>query len=164
MEQDEVFRLTPVDVRRYEFGSAMRGYDRARVDQFREQVADELERLARHNQDLEAKARSLAEQLKHYRERDKAINEALVSAQQLREEMRAQAEREVELRLREAESQAAELQSGARNQMATLKREIESLDRARRSYLAQLKTLAERHLSEVEALEQLPSPGIGSED
>lgn len=158
MEQDEVFRLTPVDVRRYEFGSAMRGYDRARVDQFREQVADELERLARHNQDLEAKARTLAEQLKHYRERDKAINEALVSAQQIREELREQGEREVELRLREAESQAERLQEGARKQMASLQREIEALGRSRRAYLAQLRTLAERHLAEVEALEQAPAP------
>ena len=38
---DESFHLTPLDVRRYEFGSALRGYDKARVDQFRTQVADE---------------------------------------------------------------------------------------------------------------------------
>ena len=41
---DETFHLTPLDVRRYEFGRAMRGYDPARVDQFREQVAEEMER------------------------------------------------------------------------------------------------------------------------
>ena len=39
------FRLTPVDVRRMEFPKSMRGYDQGRVDDFREQVADELERL-----------------------------------------------------------------------------------------------------------------------
>ena len=44
---DNAFHLTPLDVRRYDFGSALRGYDKARVDQFREQVAVELERLAR---------------------------------------------------------------------------------------------------------------------
>ena len=32
---DESFRLTPLDVRRYEFGKTMRGYDPARVDQFK---------------------------------------------------------------------------------------------------------------------------------
>ena len=49
MEQDDAFRLTAVDVRRYDFATVMRGYDRARVDQFKEQVADEMERLMRSN-------------------------------------------------------------------------------------------------------------------
>ena len=36
------FHLTALDARRFDFGNALRGYDRARVDQFREQVAEEL--------------------------------------------------------------------------------------------------------------------------
>ena len=88
---DETFHLTPLDVRRYEFGKAIRGYDPERVNQFRDQVAEELERLSRLNQELEAKARGFHEQLRAFRERDKAINEALVSAQQLRGDIREQA-------------------------------------------------------------------------
>src|SRR5581483_538482 len=103
---DEVFHLTPVDVLRFEFGSQLRGYDKARVDQFREQVADGLERLARVNQDLEAKARNFHEQLRAFRDRDKALNEALVSAQQMRQETKDQAEREAELIRREAQMEA----------------------------------------------------------
>jgi len=49
---DESFHLTPLDIRRYDFGSALRGYDKARVDQFRDQVAQEVERLVRQCQDL----------------------------------------------------------------------------------------------------------------
>ena len=59
---DEIFHLTPLDVRRYEFGRALRGYDPERVDQFREQVASELERLTRINQELDQKARTLHDQ------------------------------------------------------------------------------------------------------
>ena len=80
MEQDDAFHLTAVDVRRYEFQTVMRGYDRARVDQFKVQVADEMERLMRANQDLDEKARNFHEQLRAFRERDRALNEALVSA------------------------------------------------------------------------------------
>ena len=50
---DETFHLTPLDVRRFEFGRSMRGYDPARVEEFRSQAADELERLTRINQELE---------------------------------------------------------------------------------------------------------------
>jgi DivIVA domain-containing protein len=89
---DETFHLTPLDVRRFDFRTALRGFEREHVDQFREQVATELERLGRLNAELETKARSYAEQLRSFRERDQAINEALISAQQLRAQMMAQAE------------------------------------------------------------------------
>lgn len=158
-ESEDAFHLTPVDVRRYDFGTAMRGYDRARVDQFRDQVADELERLTRAVNDLDGKSRAMAEQLKVYRERDKALNEALVSAQQIREEMKQQAQREADLMLREAQQKAAEMHDDSRAQMAQLQADIDALDRARRAYLAQLRTLAERHLAEVDSLEHIPSPG-----
>lgn len=153
---DDIFHLTPVDVRRYDFGSAMRGYDRQRVDQFREQLAEELERLTRSNGELEAKVRNFHEQLKHYRERDKAINEALVSAQQLREEVKEQAAREADLMRREAESAAQQMKDDAQRQVAQLQGEIEQLDRVRRAYLAQLRAIAERHIAEADALLQHP--------
>ncbi|MBX3175413.1 MAG: DivIVA domain-containing protein [Gemmatimonadaceae bacterium] len=156
---EDMFRLSPVDVRRFEFGTSMRGYDRQRVDNFRDQVADELESLIHENADLDGKNRALAEQLKHFRERDKALNEALVSAQLLREEMKGQAEREAALIIQEAEAQASRLQERARGEIAELQRELKELERTRRAYLAQLKALAERHLAEVAAFEQAPSPG-----
>jgi DivIVA domain-containing protein len=154
---DDIFHLTPVDVRRYDFGSAMRGYDRARVDQFRGQLADELERLTRLNGELESKARNFHEQLKHYRERDKAINEALVSAQQLREDVKQQAAREADLMRREAEAAAQQIVEGARQQIHALQAEIDALDRTRRAYLAQLRAIAERHIAEADALMQQPT-------
>ena len=75
---DETFHLTPLDVRRYEFGKAMRGYDPERVNQFREQVAEELERLTRAVVDLDTKAKGFHEQLRAFRERDKEIGRAHV--------------------------------------------------------------------------------------
>jgi DivIVA domain-containing protein len=154
---DDIFHLTPVDVRRYDFGSAMRGYDRQRVDQFREQLAEELERLIRVNGELETKVRNFHEQLKHYRERDKAINEALVSAQQLREEVKDQAAREAELMRREAESSAQRIVADAQRHVASLQGDLEQLDRTRRAYLAQLRAIAERHIAEADALLQHPT-------
>ena len=159
LEGDNEFRLTQVDVRRYDFGSALRGYDRARVDQFRDQIADEFERLIKRANDLDTKARGFHEQLKHFRDRDKALNEALVSAQQLREQVKEQAQRESDVMLREAEVEAAKIQEGARLQVAALMREIEALDRTRRAYLAQIRNLAERHMAEVDAALQQRMPG-----
>src|SRR6478672_6661556 len=148
---DEAFHLTPLDVRRYDFGRALRGYNPARVDQFRDQVAEEMERLTRINQDLDAKARSFHEQLRAFRERDKALNDALVSAQQLRGEVREQAEREAQLILREAQAEGERIIEGAKADVRRMEEELDNLDRSRRTYLAQMRTLIARQLSEVEA-------------
>ena len=141
---DEAFHLTPLDVRRYDFGRALRGYNPARVDQFRDQVAEELERLTRINQDLDAKARSFHEQLRAFRERDKALNDALIAAQQLRDDVRGQAERE-------AQGEAERVVEAARVEVRRMEEELDNLDRSRRTYLAQMRTLIARQLSEVEA-------------
>jgi DivIVA domain-containing protein len=158
---DEAFPLTPLDVRRYDFGSALRGYNRARVDQFRDQVAEEMERLTRINQDLDAKARSFHEQLRHFREKDKAMNDALVSAQQLSVELKEQAEKEAQLIIRGAEQDAEKLREQARAEIRRMEEELDSLDRSRRTYLAQMRTLIARQMSEVEASDSSPVGGSG---
>ena len=153
-DDDSAFRLTPLDVRRYEFGTSLRGYDKLRVDQFREQLAAELERLTRQNLDLETKARNFHEQLRAFRERDKALNDALVSAQQLRGDIREQADREGQLILREARAEADRIIEAARSDARRLEEEVASLERLRRAHLAQLRALAERQLTEIVAAEQ----------
>ena len=155
IDDDLPFRLTPLDVRRYEFPTSLRGYDKVRVDDFREQLASELERLSRLNQELDQKARSYAEQLKEFRERDKALNDALVSAQQLRGEIREQADRESQLVLREARAEAERLLDDARAERRAMEEELAALERLRRAQLAQMRALAERQLADVVAAERM---------
>jgi DivIVA domain-containing protein len=152
---DESFYLTPLDVRRYDFGSkSFRGYDERKVQDFRNQVVEELERLTRVNQELEAKARGFHEQLRAFRERDKALTEALVSAQQLRSEIREQAEREAQLILREARAEAERMLDSARAEVRGLEAELAALERSRIAYLGQLRSLVERQLAELTAAER----------
>ena len=157
---DETFHLTALDVRRYDFGRTLRGYDPERVEQFREQVAEELERLTRQTQELESKARGFHEQLRAFRERDKALNDALVSAQQLRGEIREQSEREAQLILREARGEAERFLEGSRNEIRHLHAHIAELERARRNHLAQLRVMVERQLADLIAAEQVPAPPV----
>lgn len=158
---DDAFHLTALDVRRYDFGNALRGYDRSRVDQFRDQIAEEIERLTRSNQELDQKARNFHEQLKSFRERDKALNDALVSAQQLRGEIREQAEREAQLIIREARAEAEKGLAKIREDVRRAEEELQKLWRARRGYLSQLRNQLERELQElVTAENEPPPPGI----
>jgi DivIVA domain-containing protein len=160
---DESFHLTPLDIRRYDFGAkSFRGYDEKKVEDFRNQVAEELERLTRLNQDLDSKARGFHEQLRAFRDRDKALNEALVSAQQLRSEIREQAEREAQLILREARAEGERQLDAIRNDARQLQGDIAGLEKSRRAFIGQLRQIAERQLAELAAAEGasrgLPTP------
>jgi cell division septum initiation protein DivIVA len=157
---DETFHLTALDARRYDFGRSLRGYDPERVEQFRTQVAEELERLSRVNAELEQKARGFHEQLRAFRERDKALNEALVSAQQLREDIRSQAEREAELIVREARAEAEKEVEQFRAEIRRLEDHLLGLDRGRRAFVAQVRAACERQLAELSVAESSPAPGI----
>ncbi|MBA2685400.1 MAG: DivIVA domain-containing protein [Gemmatimonadaceae bacterium] len=151
---DESFHLTPLDIRRYDFGAkSFRGYDEKKVEDFRNQVAEELERLTRVNQELDSKARGFHEQLRAFRDRDKALNEALVSAQQLRSEIREQAEREAQLILREARAEGERQLDSIRNDTRQLEADIVGLEKSRRAFIGQLRQIAERQLAELAAAE-----------
>ena len=159
---DEAFRLTPLDVRRTPFKAGLRGYDKDEVEDFRGRVADEMERLTRVNQELEAKTKAVAEQLRSFRERDKALNDALISAQQLRAEIREQAEREAQLILREARAEAERLVEATKGEIRRLQDEVVALERSRRAYLSQMRQLVERQLAGLDAAETSPPPTPGA--
>ncbi|HUO52973.1 MAG TPA: DivIVA domain-containing protein [Gemmatimonadaceae bacterium] len=160
---DESFHLTPLDIRRFDFGSrAFRGYDAQKVEDFRNQVADELERLTKLNQELDQKARGFHEQLRAFRERDKALNDALVSAQQLRAEMKEQADKEAQLILREARAEADRMMDAAKSEIRRLEGELAALDKSRVTYIAQLRAVIERQLAELSAMGTPPGAGRAS--
>ena len=96
--------------------------------------------------------------MRAFRERDKAINEALISAQQLRAEVREQAEREAQLILREARAEAERIVAGATAESRKVQGDYDALVRQRRAYLTQLRTMVERQLAEIEAAEESMTP------
>ena len=158
--KDEAFHLSPLDIRRFDFGSALRGYDKARVDEFRDQVAAEVEYLHKQCVELENKAKGFHEQLRAFRDRDKALNEALISAQQLRGEIREQADREAKLILREAKAEGEKIIEEAKAQVRAVQAELDALLRTRRAFLVQLRAVAQRQLAELDAAEgAFPMPG-----
>lgn len=159
---DDRFRLTALDARRWDFGNALRGYDRARVDAFRDQVAEELETMARANQELETKVNNFLEQLRVYRDRDKALNEALVSAQQLRGDIRQQAEREAQLLMREAQAEADRIVGSVQDDRRRAEEELQTLWRSRKAFLAQMRTMIERQSTEVAVAESVAPPVVSA--
>ncbi|HET6798028.1 MAG TPA: DivIVA domain-containing protein, partial [Gemmatimonadales bacterium] len=92
-----------------------------------------------------------------YRDRERAMNEALVAAQQLRVDSREQAEREAELVLREARAEADRIMERARQEEAVVRQRADGAARQFSTYVASFRALLERHLGEVDGLQRRPA-------
>jgi DivIVA domain-containing protein len=150
---DDVFHLTPNDVRSQEFRRGLRGYDTTQVEEFKQRVAEEMERLLRERAKYEERLQGFQEQLRAFRERERAMNEALLAAQQLRVAAQEQAEREAEAILREARTDSLRLVSQAQEEERQVRERHESLSRQFAAYLANFRALLERQLGEIEGLQ-----------
>ncbi|MDX1579022.1 MAG: DivIVA domain-containing protein [Gemmatimonadota bacterium] len=138
--------LTPLDVRKKkdDFKRAVRGYDPMQVDAFLDVVADRLEQLVREHGSLSDKLEHLESSLASYQERERALNEALLAAQELREEARSQAERDAAVRLREAETHAEAILLDADQAIRHSQRRMEDLRARRRQFLKSLRGMMDR--------------------
>ena len=150
---DDAFHLTPLDVRQIPFRRALRGYAPDAVEDFRIRVADELERVVREKSVLEERLAAMAEQLRAFRDRERAMNEALVAAQQLRQETRAAAEREAQIIVREAETEARRKVDGAKGDEDEVRRRMAEAERQFLAYITGFRALLERQLAELRALD-----------
>jgi cell division initiation protein len=146
-----MIELTPLDVRkkRGDFRRGMRGYDVGEVDSFLELVAERFEALVKENVTLKERSARLADQVKEQQGREKAVQEALVTAQALREDIGNQAQREADLLRREAEAEIERMILEAENRVDDLKLVLEDLDRRRRRFLRAFRLVLERELDAV---------------
>lgn len=147
--------LTPLDVRnkRGDFAKALRGYDPNEVDTFLELVGERLEVLVKENLQLKERAERLAEQVTAQEGREKAVQEALVTAQALREDVKQQAEREAGLVQREAQAAIDRAVAEAERMIEERKLSLAEIERARIKFLKAFRSLLERELDAIEVEE-----------
>ncbi|MGH7476849.1 MAG: DivIVA domain-containing protein [Longimicrobiales bacterium] len=146
--------LTPIDVRKKkgDFRRAMRGYEPGSVDEFLELVAERMEELVKENIGHADRLVRLEERIAEYKERERALTDALVTAQEVREEVRRQAESAADLVRREAAADAERLRSEA---MRIREQEEEGLRRLRArtdQFIQSYRRFLERELTELEVI------------
>lgn len=148
--------LTPLDVRKKkgDFPKGFRGYEIADVDRFLDLTAERMEELVRENAMLKERTAQLAEALNAFRGREQAMNEALVTAQQLREEIRSQADRDAELTLREARVECDRLLSEAKRSVAIEHDAILRIHSHRERFLRTYRGFLEGQLADLRAEER----------
>ena len=144
--------LTPLDVRkkRGDFAKTLRGFDPQEVDAFLELVAERMEVLVKENLAFREEIDQLGEKVVVQEGREQAVQEALVTAQELRQDVKKQARREAKLLEREARGRIKGMIAEAEKLLSEHRAALQELERQRDRFLKAFRTLLERELDTVE--------------
>src|SRR5919109_3000422 len=155
-------RITPHDIRQQQFTVRMfRGFDAQEVDAFLEDVADDYEALLKENQLLKEQIAAQDERSRGVLEREKTLQDTLVTTQRLVDEMKAAAKREADLIVREAELRGEKAVEAARGEEAKIRAEIQSIKRMRRQLVEELAATMARYQRMLTAEGELDDPAGG---
>jgi cell division initiation protein len=139
-------RITPHDIRQQQFSSKMfKGYDPQEVDAFLDDVAEDYEAVLKETALLKEQIAAQEERARGVTERERTLQETLVTTQRLVEEMKNNARREAELILREAELTGEKAVEAARAEEGRIRADIVGLKRMRRQLVEEFASVLDRY-------------------
>ena len=134
-------RLSPADIRQQQFTERwFRGFDRDEVDRFLDQIAEDYESVIKESALLKEQLASHEERARATAELERSLKDTLVTTQRLTDEMKANAKREAELIIREAQVGGEKLLEEARGEEAKIVGEVNTLKRTRRQLIEDLRS------------------------
>jgi len=140
-------RLTAMDIEKQGFSRKMRGYDPDEVRMFLASVAEEVERLNLENANLSEEVGRLRDERGAFLSREQTLQETLVSAQRMTDEMKEKGRSEAGLVVREARLEAERILFEAQDQLARVEAEISRCKLERDLFEKRLRNLLDEHAS-----------------
>lgn len=140
-------RMTAMDVEKQEFTRKMRGYDPDEVRLYLKAVAEEIARLQLDNQMQREELGRLQTRLEDFRERERTLQETLVTAQKMSEEMKGKSAKEAELLVKEARLKGERILEQAQDQLQMLENEIGRLRLEKDAFENRLRAMLEEHVA-----------------
>ena len=147
-------RITPLDIKKQEFQTKLRGFEKTEVISFLEMVSLEMEELVRENLELKEKLQRASDKLASYTKIESALQNTLIATQESAEQMKVTAEGKAELIVREANAQSAKIIDDAYNKLSEFRREHISLKNQRAAFLVNFRSLLESQLKLLELIEK----------
>ncbi len=124
--------VSPLDLRQQRFGTSMRGFDKVEVTSFLMAVADDYEQALRETDRLRTDLARLEGIVSQHRENEKNLQNTLVTAQKLADDIRGNAEEEARRIVRDAQSRSEMLLQKTEARLEDIQREIDGLKLKRR--------------------------------
>jgi len=134
-------KITPIDIQQVSFGVRFRGYNRKEVDNFLDLLAHDYEMLIKESQEIKEKTASLEIQVMELKKKEATLNSTLIAVQKVVDEMKQNAQKEVDLLIKEAELKAEEITQGAQVERLRLQSEIKDLQRQKVLFLEKIRSV-----------------------
>ncbi len=149
-------RLTPLDIQNHRFSTRLRGYDPAEVEAFTRLVSEDYESLVRECEAQRETVRALEARVADLSSNERNLQQTLLTAQALSEDLKRTAVKESEVLVSEAEVQAEKILDAAHRRAAKLAEDIRELKLLRARLGSALRATIETHLSLLAGLTEEP--------
>ena len=124
--------VSPLDLRQQRFRTGFRGFDKVEVASFLAAVADDYEQALRETDRLRQDLARMEAVLNEHREHEKNLQNTLMTAQKLADDIKANADLEARRIIREAEGRSDLLLEKTQARLEDIQREIDGLKLKRR--------------------------------
>lgn len=151
-------KVTALEIQQKQFRRVFRGLDPQEVRSFLDQVAASTEEAAAEIIRLHEELRRKEERIAELTSREKLIEETLLTAQRLSDELEKQARKEAELILADAERRGEEVVQQANERLVGILGQIAEMKRQRALFESQLRQAAEAQLRLLDLLASDPAP------
>jgi cell division initiation protein len=125
--------VSPLDLRQQRFATSLRGFDKIEVTSFLLAVADDYETALRETDRLRQDLSRMEAILNEHREQEKSLQNTLITAQKLADDIRKNAELEAQRIIREAEGRSDLLLEKTSARLEDVQREIDGMKLKRKS-------------------------------
>jgi cell division initiation protein len=154
-------KITPADIKNQNFNKSLRGYDKAEVDAFLNLVAGDLDELVKENNRIKERLLDFESKAGTHKDVEKVIQELLLSARKSAEEVKRNADKEAELRLREARIKSERMLEETHAVLSDLRKQMIELKNSKKSYILRLKSILDTQLKILESMEEEDEPYKG---
>lgn len=152
-------KITPLDIRQKRFETSLRGFTKREVEAFLELMAGEFEEVVKENIQLKEENKRAQLKLEQYQERERTLQETMVTAQRISEDLKDAAKKESEIILADAENQAEKIVQNAHLKLVQVVDDINELKRQRVQFESQVRSILLAHQKLLETFTQSQDPG-----
>jgi len=138
--------ITPIDIQQKQFKTRPFGYEKYGVDEFLEQLAEEVEKVLRVNQELREELARTRASLDEMKERETTLKETLVTTQKMVKDIKANAHKEAEIVLTDAQLKGERVVRDAEERRIQLINEIQEIKRQKISFETSLRAMVISHI------------------
>ena len=145
--------ITAQDIREKTFEkSRIGGYDMASVDNFLEEIADDITAAQKENSVLKSKMKVLVDKIEEYRANEEALNLAVISAQKLAVQIEADARTRAAAMIADAEKQVKLAVGSIQEQTAAEEKRLETAKAATAKFIEAARAICNTQLKNIDSV------------